>query len=203
MDTRLSWEVTYGAASWAPTAFISANTITNNQIYLTNTLPNEYVAAFCCYHNDSNGDHVHWDIMLNELYKDSINRTTIAHELGHVIGLADLYEASNINKLMYNAGDRTTSVPTTSDIWGAKIITGQHSTHTWTSDPYTNHTCTDCGGYGTHNPHGPYRKAGPLYHSYICTSCSQLAYQAHIWDPLTGKCAQCGYTGEVTIFSVK
>ncbi len=198
--------ISQAAELWSPTVNITTNAGTSNtvgNVYLYAISGTDIVASFTNYSANSNGHLTSWDIQINNFYYDEFTSITIAHEFGHVIGLNDLYDGSNINKLMYSTEAGTATAPTTADIWGAKIITGQHSVHTWTNDPYTVHTCTDCGGYGTHSPKAPYRQAGPSYHSYICSDCRQLAYQAHVWNPLTGKCTQCNYSGGVIIFTLE
>lgn len=91
---------------------------------------------------------------MNRVYTQS--STILEHELGHVIGLNDLYESRNQNKLMYGYSNTSASSPTSLDIWGAKVITGVHSSHTWGYKYYdTNSTgnrhvnyCTQCNGLG-------------------------------------------------------
>lgn len=53
----------------------------------------------------------------------------MAHEFGHVIGLADLYDSRNKNKLMYGDFGTSGGVPSTADKNGAKVITGVHTSH--------------------------------------------------------------------------
>lgn len=201
--TTLQEEIIYGAELWAPYVQITTNTTSDNHIYLTSSLSMNYLALFICYNDNTYGHHANWDILLNTKQQGNLDRSAIAHELGHAIGLSDLSESINSDKLMYLSNYCTATAPTTSDIWGAKIITGQHSTHTWASDPYTVHTCTDCGGYGTHIPTAPYRSADGARHWARCSGCSNLVYENHSFDPLTGKCTQCNYSGGVTIFSAK
>lgn len=45
---------------------------------------------------------------------------TMTHELGHAIGLYDLYNDNNKGKLMYGYSNSTASFPTSRDIAGAK-----------------------------------------------------------------------------------
>ncbi len=53
----------------------------------------------------------------------SRNRATAAHEIGHTIGLLDLYQKRNKGKLMYGITDRETTKPTKTDIKGGKYAT--------------------------------------------------------------------------------
>ena len=48
----------------------------------------------------SDGHLTSWSIEINRLY-NSATAATIAHEFGHIIGLVDLYDSSNSDKLMY------------------------------------------------------------------------------------------------------
>lgn len=53
----------------------------------------------------------------------SINKSVAAHEIGHTIGLLDLYEKRNQGKLMYGIIDKEYKKPTSKDIKGAKYAT--------------------------------------------------------------------------------
>ena len=99
--------------------------------------PFDDVAAFLDLENsitDSAGHFTYWEILINRNY--SISKVTMAHEFGDVIGLKDLYSTSNIDKLMYCNEIRTSSSPQKADKNGAKVITGVHSSHTWSSYKY-------------------------------------------------------------------
>lgn len=111
---------------------------------------------------DSSGHLINWEIQLNRSYTQSAR--VLAHEFGHVIGLNDLYESRNSGKLMYGYATGSATGPTSSDRWGAKVITGVHVQHTW--------------GY-------KYWETNSMGNAHIkyCTSCSGL----------TGDVRQCTY----------
>lgn len=48
------------------------------------------------------------------------NNATATHEFGHSIGLVDLTNSSNSNKLMFGKESRTATTPQTADKNGAK-----------------------------------------------------------------------------------
>ena len=86
----------------------------------------------------------------------NVTKTTIAHEFGHVLGLTDLYSAANRNKVMYGIEEnRIATQPSASDVWAAKVMTGKHSSHSWT------------GGYQY-----VYSKGGFNYHTTKCSTCN-------------------------------
>ena len=59
-----------------------------------------------------------------------IEKTTLAHEVGHVIGLNDLYQHRNYNRIMCGFEDmRLPLAPSYMDIKGAEVILGEHTTH--------------------------------------------------------------------------
>lgn len=103
---------------------------------------------------DANGHLKEWSIVMNRAY--NITSITMAHEFGHVIGLNDLYESKNRDKIMYGYSLSKASEPTSLDEWGAKVITGVHSSHNWRYEFYdiTNtgnrhiRYCTSCNGTG-------------------------------------------------------
>lgn len=111
------------------------------------------LAEFTNYVSDGNGHLIGWEIKISRSAPKSAK--VIAHELGHAIGLIDLYDASNNDKLMYHAPSHSSATgPTSRDIIGAKVITGQHA-HTWTYSYYATTSngnmhiasaCPSCGG---------------------------------------------------------
>ncbi len=112
--------------------------------------------------NSETGHIVKWTMYLNEyfdFYKDgmyAVDSSTTAHEFGHTIGLTDLYLNQNRNKLMCGYEDRrTAAAPTNRDLWGARVILGLHTTHSFTNyryygiiddEGYHSKCCSECGG---------------------------------------------------------
>lgn len=87
---------------------------------------------------DANGHLTSWRIEINTKHlildpsdppDEVVTASTIAHEFGHVIGLRDLYQSYNINKIMYGyQTPNQASVPHTQDIRGARLILGWQRT---------------------------------------------------------------------------
>lgn len=147
--------VTSGASKWSGTVTITNKTDGSGTGKIGTVYdPNTYiVAAFCNFSTNSSGHLTSWQILMNRAYDQSA--TILAHELGHAIGLNDLYASKNSGKLMYGYTGGTATGPTSSDKWGAKVITGVHSSHSWgykydstTSTGSNRHVkyCTSCNG---------------------------------------------------------
>ena len=146
--------VTSGASKWSGTVSIINKTDGTG----TGTISTFYdsdsttVAMFCEPTVDSNGHLTSWQIKMNRAYTQSA--VVLAHEFGHVIGLNDLYEEKNSGKLMFCYTNGSATAPTALDKWGAKVITGVHTTHTWgykyhsTVSGVNKHVryCTECNG---------------------------------------------------------
>lgn len=84
------------------------------------------VGFFTSHSKDSNNHTTKWEIGFNRLS----NRPTfaiLAHEIGHVFGLRDLYFDENKSKIMYAYTSTTATGPTTYDIKGFSIITGKYT----------------------------------------------------------------------------
>lgn len=147
-------KVRTGASKWSGTATISEVDGNGMGTVTTYNDANDSATAMCTnFNTDSNG---HWGYFYLKINKAKTQTaTTYAHEFGHALGLNDLYNSSNKNKLMYGQSDRTVSSPTSLDIWGAKVITGQHTSHTWKYKYYdtissgNRHVkyCGSCNGY--------------------------------------------------------
>lgn len=115
--SKWSGTVTFSALTTAPQGSITKYTDTNTSI----------VASFYDYYSNSSGHLTTWKIELNASIMNgrtaAKNEITLAHELGHAIGLNDLTTSPNNNKLMYGFSTTTATGPTTEDIKGAKEAT--------------------------------------------------------------------------------
>lgn len=146
--------VTSGASKWSGTVTIINKTDGSGTGEISTYYdPDTYtVAKFCNYSANSSGHLISWQIKMNRAWTQSA--TILAHELGHAIGLNDLYASKNSGKLMYGYTSGTATGPTSSDKWGAKVITGAHTNHTWgykywDTDSFGNRHikyCTSCNG---------------------------------------------------------
>ena len=119
-----------GAQKWKNTGVMSFNYATSGRtgmfLRFTDTTT-DAIATFYDYRS-TNYHLYHWKIRLNTHHMDgngpAENAATVAHELGHAIGLNDLYSFRNAGKLMYGYSSRTVTYPVASDITGAKV--GNH-----------------------------------------------------------------------------
>lgn len=130
-DTYKSY-VTSGASKWSGIVNIINKTDGSGtgQIGTFYSESSGVVAVFRnAYANSSTGHLTSWQILMNRAHTQSA--VVLAHEFGHAIGLNDLYKPKNSDKLMYGYTGGTATNPTTSDKWGAKVITGVHSSHAW------------------------------------------------------------------------
>ena len=164
--------VRQGASKWSGIATISERS-DGTGLVKTFYEPNTSTYAQCtAYITDNSGHFTYWEMQLNRTKTQNI--TICAHEFGHTIGLKDLYnEALNKNKLMYGYNGRTVSSPTSSDIWGAKVISGQHTSHSW---GYRFYDLTPSG-----NRHVKY-----------CTSCNGMAVISSCTYNTNNICRICG-----------
>ncbi|MBE1556555.1 M43 family zinc metalloprotease [Sporosarcina limicola] len=82
------------------------------------------VAKTTSWANSTTGHKTRWEISYNRYLMGNRttdqNNSTATHELGHTIGLSDLYNSTNKNKVMYGVGDRTVHTPSSYDIAGAR-----------------------------------------------------------------------------------
>ncbi len=144
-----------GFSKWSSTVRAVESSTATGTITTFSDVTTTTTAMSIPYGCDNNGHLTGWEISINTA--KTLSDVTLAHELGHVIGLNDLYSDSNKNKLMYGARmGRTATAPTDSDLWGARVILGLHTTHTfsnyryWGQDSNGNHChvqyCSDCNG---------------------------------------------------------
>ena len=110
--------------------------------------------------NSTTGHLTSWKISLNEylgsIYSKEKWATVLAHEFGHAFGLNDLFREDSLvltnaiynrNKLMFGYDDaRTATKPTTADVNGFNVITGIHTTHSFSSSSPSGTICTSCNG---------------------------------------------------------
>lgn len=146
--------VTNGASKWSGTVTITQKSYGSGtgEICTFYNASSGVYAAFDDYKANSSGHLTSWKIMMNRAR--ALDSTILAHEFGHAIGLNDLYGSQSTGKLMYGYISGTATGPTTSDKWGAKVITGVHSTHTWgykyygtgSDGNYHVKYCTQCRG---------------------------------------------------------
>lgn len=148
--------VTNGARKWSGTVTITNKTDGSGTGKIgTFYSPNTGIVAVTRPLRVNNSGHLTaWEISMNRAYSQSDK--VLAHEFGHVIGLNDLYASRNSGKIMYAYTSGTATSPTTTDKWGAKVITGVHSTHSW--------------GYKYHST----LSSGANRHVKYCTSCYGL-----------------------------
>ena len=144
--------ISAGFALWN-TSPINISQDTTNAVGTVINNPNlgSSVFALLVTSTNSSGHITSWNLQVNT--SKTITGVKMAHEMGHIIGLRDLSTTSNKSKIMYQNDSRTATTPHAQDLWGAKIIMGNHASHTWT---YVYHSvnkhrklCTACGGYKT------------------------------------------------------
>lgn len=118
-----------GAKRWNDTNIVSIYEwfgTSNNKVmeyWDPDTSTNAYVASVA----DLDGHKTSWTMAYNRSNMDGrtiwANQNTAAHEMGHTIGVADLYLDGNNDKLMYGYSNRTVTHPTTKDKDGATEAT--------------------------------------------------------------------------------
>lgn len=115
-----------GASRWNATGIINIrNVATSSNLVTSHGGPDSgTVAVTRSWTNSATGHKTRWEISYNRYVMgkrtSAQNNGTATHEFGHTIGLADLYNASNKNKMMYGRSDRTVYSPTSYDKTGAR-----------------------------------------------------------------------------------
>ncbi len=121
-----------------------------------------------------------------------------AHEIGHVLGLADLYNSSNSDKLMYGYNTGSATGPTEADLNGYNVISGRHATHDFKyTDTYSQ--CQECDGIKTESHHYSWSQYSSTKHKGVCTDsgCEKTVYELHYHHWGAGRCKRCAYRGTV------
>lgn len=143
-----------GANFWSGNATITENGPNATGLISTINSSSNVITTTYIYTVNTYGHITSWEIELNTA--KAVTPQCIAHEFGHILGLTDLFESRNINKLMYYDITSTATTATSSDIKGMQVITGSHTTHTWGYKYYTTNTygqhvhakyCTVCNGF--------------------------------------------------------
>lgn len=173
-DTYESY-VTNGALKWSGTVSIQNKTDgSGTGLVKTFNNPNTVTVAQLTYYSndaDSMGHFTSWTLEMNR--SKTITAATVAHELGHAIGLNDLYADFSSNKLMYGYDTGSATTATAADKWGAKVITGLHTSHSWGYKYYSTNSmgnvhikyCTECNGFSTTTELCTYNQYN------VCTKC--------------------------------
>lgn len=151
--------VNNGAELWETPFNVEWSATGSGTVIMWSALPSDAIASLYSSNPDSSGHLTSWYLRINPSDEclPYLTEAIIAHEFGHAFGLSDLYSYSNRNKLMYAYEDEdnilAATAPKSSDIWGAKVITGKHPSHSWeyvfVSNDKHHRRCTSCGGYKT------------------------------------------------------
>lgn len=135
-DAAQTWNAVSGSAFRFSQATAFCDTTTwqhgdgHNDIFWSSTLLSAGVLA-ATWREGSNGTRTGFDMCFNDQYSwgDGLGGTydieTVAlHELGHVVGLSDLYGRGDVSKVMYGKTDpgEIRRVPTPSDAAGARWL---------------------------------------------------------------------------------
>ncbi|MGE7917967.1 hypothetical protein ACQKM9_03330 [Viridibacillus sp. NPDC093762] len=125
LSSNYSGYTQVGVGRWNATSIVNITyAVGSSNLITSHGGPDTSTAAATSSWVNSNGHKSKWEISYNTYVMDkrtsTKNNGTAAHELGHAIGLADLYQSTNTNKLMYGVSDRTVYSPVTADKTGAK-----------------------------------------------------------------------------------
>lgn len=123
--------MTYGAKVWKDCGVVTLTRSKSspNKVKMTNKADTSSFAWARTYGDSQTGKIYEFEICFNRKNMDKRsalkNKVTAAHEVGHTLGLLDLCEKRNENKLMCGNGRRKESVtkPMPADIKGAKYAT--------------------------------------------------------------------------------
>lgn len=129
LDATYKSYATGGAKLWNNTGVVTFKQSKNspNRIYTINDKNTKANGSCSRTKISASGKILVFEIRLNKYYlkkrSDKKNKTTAAHEFGHALGLADLYNDYNRNQIMCGNGRRTATKPSAKDIKGAKYAT--------------------------------------------------------------------------------
>ena len=129
VDYRYRMAANAGASKWKDTVTITNSTSSTNSgyIYTFNDSNTSILGVFHDYSSNGQGHLISWKIKFNKTALDTFTVAQVAviaaHEFGHAIGMYDLYQIGNNDKLMYAYWPYTTVSPTAKDILGAKEAT--------------------------------------------------------------------------------
>lgn len=176
VPTAIQVKFRTAASMWSEVATITESTSATGTVDWFNDPTDSAVAIFIPISvNENTGHLTQWAIYINLAY--TITPRVLAHELGHVIGLNDLYKKGNSGLLMYGYTSGTATAPTESDLWGAKVILGIHTTHNMNNYRYCGddengrhchvNFCSECNANGLER-----------------TSCIYLPFETHPVCPL-------------------
>lgn len=165
--------MTNGAALWGSYVDVTYSSSSMGYVYnvtdsTSNVLANTSTSA------GTDGITTGWTIKINSYLFDSKSTAgknrIIAHELGHVFGLGDLYDSADSGKIMYGIYNETSAV-NTYDIKGMTVVTEAH----------------------THASYCPviYEKYTSSKHKVRCTSCMTYYEESHT---SSSYCTKCGYS---------
>lgn len=154
------------------------------------------LANATCYSSTNSGRHLKvCQIFLNEAtlgqkssdIKPTYQRYTITHELGHIIGLADLssgnFGDSSYSDYLMGYNNWTMQYPTATDIKGAAVISGYHTSHSnykysYYNNSYHKRSCGLCDGYNL---------VGHTVSRGKCTTCNHIVARAtDTWKVVDG-----------------
>lgn len=179
LSSTLKSRTETGASYWSTVA----NIIRDDASYFNRTNYVEFVgkqysdpgvyAATDAIEYAANGHWNMWQIRINTL--SAYEETAAAHEFGHVLGLVDLYNSGNSDKLMYYDMVDFNRRPQAADKNGVRVITGKHTSHSLGSTYYRIHEDPD-----------------RAYHRRFCVTCNIILDTACY--PKTGKCNTCGFS---------
>lgn len=193
VEGKLSSYVDAAKSLWGSSVSLTENSSSagsNLRIYTCNNSRNGFTAASRVLPESGSGSNIHVtaaEILVN-LYQfnkpasglsnaqlEARKISTIAHEIGHIYGLADLYSSGSKGNIMYGYASHTKTV-TAMDKKGMSVVTHAHTTHSFSSWSFENTT----------------------YHKRTCSVCDGISRQHHI--SLTGDltCRAYDYNGPIT-----